>query len=134
MTTKRQTTQKAAILRAFELDDRPLSPQEVLDAARTDVPSLGVATVYRAIKQLLEEETIKSVGLPDGPPRYELAGKAHHHHFQCRYCDKVYEIFACSGGIKPLTPEGFTLEDHEIMLYGRCADCAHNVSSPPRAK
>jgi Fur family ferric uptake transcriptional regulator len=123
MTTRRQTTQKAAILRAFENDDRPLSPQEVLDAARAEVPALGIATVYRTIKSFLEDGVVTAVGLPDSPPRYELSGKAHHHHFQCRYCDKVYEIFACSGGIKGLTPDGFTMEDHEIMLFGKCAEC-----------
>lgn len=129
--TKRQTSQKAAILQAFESDDRPLSPQEVLDAARVTVPALGVATVYRTIKRFLEEGVIIAVGIPDSAPRYELAGKAHHHHFQCRYCDKVYEIFACSGGMKSLTPPGFTMEDHEIVLFGKCSDCAGPGAGAP---
>lgn len=123
MTSRRQTTQKAAILRALEKDDRPLSPQEILLIAREEVPALGLATVYRAIKSFLEDGVVASVGLPDSAPRYEMAGKAHHHHFQCRSCDKVYEINACSGGMQSLTPPGFSLEDHEITLFGRCADC-----------
>lgn len=123
MIIRRQTAQKAAILRAMQEDDRPLSPQEIWESARQDVPALGMATVYRAIKSFMEEGVVEAVGLPDSAPRYELAGKEHHHHFQCRYCDKVYEINACSGGIKTLTPKGFSLEDHEIMLFGRCADC-----------
>lgn len=122
--TKRNTTQKAAIRRVFEEDDRPLSPQEVHDAAREIVPGIGIATVYRGLKTFVEEGVLQTVAIPEGPPRYELSGKAHHHHFQCRRCDKVYEIHACSGNMGALTPKGFVLEDHEIILYGACSTCA----------
>lgn len=124
MKIRRQTPQKAAILRTLEREDRPLSPLEILELSRAEVPALGQATVYRVIKAFLDDGLIAAVAMPDGAPRYEVAGKEHHHHFQCRKCDRVYEIFACAGGISALTPKGFTLEDHEIMLFGRCATCA----------
>lgn len=123
MSAGRNTSQKAAIRRVFEEDDRPLSPQEVLDAAREYVPKIGIATVYRSIKAFQEEGFLVSVSIPDGPPRYEIAGKAHHHHFHCNVCGKVYEIHACSGDMKSITPAGFKLENHEILLYGKCKDC-----------
>ena len=126
--TKRNTNQKAAIRRVFDEDDRPLSPQEVLDGAREFVPGIGIATVYRSLKTFQDEGVLQAVAIPEGPPRYELAGKAHHHHFQCRQCDKVYEILACSGDMNSLTPPGFTLEDHEIVLYGKCATCVASAS------
>ena len=119
----RKTNQKAAIRRVFEEDDRPLSPQEVLEAAKAYVPTLGIATVYRSIKAFQEEGFLTAVAIPDGPPRYELAGKGHHHHFHCRYCGRVFEIHACSGDMKGLTPAGFKLEEHEIVLYGKCQEC-----------
>lgn len=124
MSAGRNTSQKAAIRRVFEEDDRPLSPQEVLDAAREYVPKIGIATVYRSIKAFQEEGFLVSVSIPDGPPRYEISGKAHHHHFHCNVCGKVYEIHACSGDMKGITPAGFKLENHEILLYGKCKDCA----------
>ena len=119
----RNTNQKTAIKRVFEVDDRPLSPQEVLDAAKKYVPGIGIATVYRSLKSFQEEGYLTSVALPDGPPRYELAGKAHHHHFHCRHCGKVFEIHACAGDMTAITPQGFKLEDHEILLYGKCKEC-----------
>ena len=126
----RKTNQKTAIKRVFEEDDRPLSPQEVLDAAREYVPGLGIATVYRSLKSFQEEGLITSVAIPDGPPRYELAGKGHHHHFHCRQCGRVFEIHACAGDMKNLTPTGFKLLDHEIVLYGFCEDCNKVVAKP----
>ncbi len=127
----RKTSQKTAIRRAFDEDDRPLSPQEVLDAAREYVPGLGIATVYRSLKSFQEDGVIIPVAIPDGPPRYELAGKAHHHHFHCRYCGRVFDFNACSGDMKSITPAGFKLEDHEIVLYGRCKDCSGSSKAKP---
>ena len=120
---KRDTQQRRAIRRTIEDNGRPLSPKEVLDAARSHCPGLGIATVYRTIKALAEEGSLAQVDLPGEPPRYEATGKQHHHHFHCRACDGVFEVEACPAGIRRLLPGGFRLERHEIILYGLCAAC-----------
>ena len=124
---ERNTRQRQAIRRIFEEIDRPLSPQEVLPAARSYAPGLGIATVYRNVKALVEEGWLASVSLPGEPPRYEMAGKRHHHHFRCRTCDRVFEINGCSTNLIQLTPQGFRLEGHEVVLYGRCVACVDTV-------
>ena len=119
----RRTQQRDAIRAALEDADRPLGPQEVLEAAQEIVPALGIATVYRNIRAMVDEGSLHVVELPGAPARYEIAGKAHHHHFHCTRCDRVYEVEDCPGQIADLTPSGFVLETHELTLYGRCADC-----------
>lgn len=121
---KRKTEQRSAIWRAIEESGRPLGPGEVLGAARAHCPGLGIATVYRTLKALVEEGALAQVELPGDPPRYEATGKQHHHHFLCRACDRVYELEGCPEGLRGLTPAGFSLESHEVVLYGRCAACA----------
>lgn len=120
---ERDTQQRRAIRTAIEQADRPLSPREVLDASKTLSPGLGIATVYRTLKSWLESGWLQQVDLPGEPPRYELHGKQHHHHFHCRQCDRVYELEGCPDGLPRLTPVGFSLEAHELVLYGRCASC-----------
>lgn len=120
---QRDTQQRRAIRRAIEEVGRPLSPREVLDAASVHHPGLGIATVYRTLKGLVEEGMLAQVELPGEPPRYEATGKHHHHHFHCRTCDRVYELEGCPEGLRGLTPAGFSLESHEVVLYGRCAEC-----------
>lgn len=122
-TVQRQTQQRAAIRGSIEEAGRPLSPQEILEAAQRAVPGLGIATVYRNVKSLLEEGWLKEVELPGAPSRYEVAGKHHHHHFHCRTCDRVYEIDDCPGTLRDLVPRGFRLESHDITLYGLCRAC-----------
>lgn len=120
----RNTAQRSAIRAAFERADRPLSPGEALAAAQRSVPRLGIATVYRNIRNLVDEGWLAEVLLPGAPNRYEVAGKHHHHHFRCRICDRVYEVDSCPPDLRSLIPRGFQLESHEITLLGRCPDCA----------
>ena len=120
---QRKTQQRGAIRGALRHADRPLSPQEILDAARGEVPGLGIATVYRNVKSLVREGWLRTVELPGAPSRYEVAGKDHHHHFHCRNCDRVYEVEECPGDLRDLAPAGFELHSHEIILYGTCVTC-----------
>ncbi len=119
----RETRQRRAIRRALKDAGHPLSPTELLEAAREHVSSLGIATVYRNLKSLQAEGRIVPVELPGEPARYEMAGKDHHHHFHCRKCDKVYEVEGCPGNLNSVTPTGFELENHEFVLYGLCDVC-----------
>ena len=120
---QRETRQRRAIREALISAGRPLGPNEILHAAQIAVEGLGIATVYRNVKSLLGEGWITAVEIPGEPPRYELSGKGHHHHFLCRECDSVYDVEGCPGNIRSVTPAGFELEAHEVVLYGRCERC-----------
>jgi Fur family transcriptional regulator, ferric uptake regulator len=120
---QRNTRQRAAIRKAFERADRPLSPQQVLDAAQADVDGVGIATVYRNIKALLEEDWLVAVELPGSATVYERSGKAHHHHFHCDECGRVFELTGCLPNINRLAGRKFSVARHELVLYGMCADC-----------
>jgi Fur family ferric uptake transcriptional regulator len=121
---ERNTRQRSAIRTAIAQADRPLLPQEVLDAAQQEVPGLSIATVYRNLKALVEEGELQAVKLPGENPRFELVGHKHHHHFQCRQCHRVFDVHGCAGNFTRLAPKGFIVEDHDLTLYGRCTHCA----------
>lgn len=120
---QRSTSQRKAIQDALARAQRALAPSEILDAARRDAPRLGIATVYRTIRALVEEGRLVPVELPGRPPRYELSGKPHHHHFYCRECAQVYPIEGCASGLGDLVPNGFHMEEHHVVLYGLCRTC-----------
>ncbi len=119
----RNTQQRTAIREAFAHADRPLSPLEALEVAQRAVPGLGIATIYRNVKTLVESHWLSEVHLPGAPSRYEVAGKLHHHHFRCRVCDRVFDVDACPPDLTAITPRGFRLEGHDITLFGRCSAC-----------
>ncbi len=119
----RDTEQKRAIRRVLEESGRPMSTTEVLAAARHTVPSLGIATVYRSLRRLQEENVLRRVDLPGEVSRYEVSTGRHHHHFTCGECRRVFEVQSCPGDLAHLAPPGFITERHEVILYGRCREC-----------
>jgi Fur family ferric uptake transcriptional regulator len=119
----RNTRQRDCIRQVFLDIVRPLSPSEIHESACLIHPGIGIATVYRTLKGLVEEGTVVLVEVPGQPPLYEASGKRHHHHFHCRNCGRVFEVEGCPGGIQRLTPAGFHLESHELVLRGLCAEC-----------
>ena len=132
MAMERNTRQRAAIEAAIRAAGRPLSPQEILQAAQADAPGLGIATVYRQIKALQDDQQIQAVLLPGENPRYELAGQQHHHHFHCSRCQRVFDIHACPGNVAAIAPSGFEVQRHELTLYGVCGDCGARTRSGAR--
>jgi Fur family transcriptional regulator, ferric uptake regulator len=123
---QRQTRQRDRIFDVIRDAQGPLTVQEILERAQKDLPALGIATVYRTLNLLQEGRLVKTVILPTGETRYEMSGLGHHHHFQCRTCQEVFDLEHCPVSVphQPLESEGFVVESHELTLYGLCPSCA----------
>jgi Fur family ferric uptake transcriptional regulator len=106
-----------------------MSAQEIFDALRRARRPVGIASVYRALETLADLRLVKRVDAGDGIARYEplLPDGDHHHHLVCRDCGKV-EAFSdarleraidkIAGGL------GYSVDEHEVVLTGACAECA----------
>jgi Fur family ferric uptake transcriptional regulator len=106
-----------------------MSAQEIFHALRRARRPVGIASVYRALETLADLRLVKRVDAGDGVARYEplLPDGDHHHHLVCRDCGKV-EAFSdarleraidkIAGGL------GYSVDEHEVVLTGACADCA----------
>ena len=123
MSIKRMTNQRRAILAVLAETQRPMSPEEILELARREVEKLNQATVYRNLTSLIEDKQLVRVELLGKPPRYELAGLAHHHHFLCQECDRMFDLPGCHGLLKQAVPPGFEATGHELVMFGRCKTC-----------
>lgn len=121
---QRSTPQRRAIRRVFEAEGRPLSPEDVLTAGQSHVPTLGIATVYRHIRALVDEGWLETVELPGESARYELSEQPHHHHFVCRGCEQAFDVDVCPSGLEEMAPDGYVVDAHEVVLFGRCPACA----------
>jgi Fur family ferric uptake transcriptional regulator len=130
---ERDTRQRVAIKAVVEASARPLSAQEVLAAAQSQVPGIGIATVYRNLKALTESGNVSVVSIAGMNPRYESvkAGHHHHHHFMCTACEKVFDVHSCPGAILDAAPMGFKVDRHELTLYGQCKDCCEPATMAP---
>jgi Fur family ferric uptake transcriptional regulator len=120
---RRNTQQRREIREVFERTDRPLAADEVLQLAQEKMAGLEIATVYRAIKALTNEGWLVLVAIPGASPRYEIRGKAHHHHFHCLKCDRLFELKACVAHLGKMIPPTFQMIDHVVLIDGFCTEC-----------
>ena len=131
---ERNTRQRQLIRELFSGAERPLSPEDVVAAAqRRDRRAVSLSTVYRAIRVLVDEGWLAVVELPGSAARYEMAGKAHHHHFVCDVCNAVYELEGCTVTDSLKLPRGFRAVSHDVTIAGTCARCRSRKSSAPEA-
>jgi len=119
----RNTRQRHEIRAVFERNDRPLAADEVLQLAQKRMVGIGMATVYRTIRALTEQGWLIPVEVPGASPRYEVRGKAHHHHFRCFKCGKLFELEGCLKHLEKLIPSNFRVIDHVVLIYGFCETC-----------
>lgn len=133
-TIERATKQKRAIRSAFESEGRPLSTTEAFEAAQALIEGLGIATVYRSIKSLLDDGWLTPIDVPGKGILYEVAGKEHHHHFSCTTCHRVFELDGCADDVLVPLPRGFKATGHDLTIFGRCATCAAPQRSPAAKK
>jgi Fur family ferric uptake transcriptional regulator len=126
------TRQKRVLSGVFERAKWPLTPGEICDEAKKEIPSLGIATVYRAIRQFVSEGIVRVVEIPGAAPRYESASGHHRHFFLCQSCKQLFELIGCVRDIGSLAPRGFRVQQHEIVLYGECGSCVKGTVSKRR--
>ena len=121
---KRTTQQGNVILEVIKEAKRPLTPLEIHQKAMQESPRIGIATTYRHLKSLSDDNQVVGVDYPGQPPRYEWADGQDKVHFACRTCDKLFALEDTTEDTPPAkAPKGFQVQGFEVMLYGTCPEC-----------
>jgi len=118
----RSTAPRRTVLQAIERAPGPFTVEDLL----REVPGVGRATVFRAIKLLQELDLLCRVPLEDGSVRYQLSHGTHHHHLVCRGCGRFTEFTdqEIDARIQERALQhGFQLQGHSLELYGLCEVC-----------
>jgi len=128
VTQRRNTTQRAAILHVLAGTDEFVSAQDLHSALRAAGSTIGLATVYRALQDMAGGGDLDTVRNQSGEVMYRQCEQpAHHHHLVCRRCARTQEIEAPSVEQWARTVAaqyGYTSINHELELFGLCAECA----------
>ena len=126
MSRPNTTKQLRAVRTVLTNAERPQSIEEICAGAREYAKSLGIATVYRIVKRLVDTGAATAIGFPSGPRRFEVSGLAHHH-FECRACGRVWRVPDCGPRLEHVLPPPFHLAGHQLILWGRCDECVGSV-------
>lgn len=121
----RVTAQRLAVLHVLRHSHSRLSPAEIYQEARKDLPGLTETTVYRTLDFLADNGLAWPIRIDKGHLVYELAG-LRHHHIICRQCGGEIEIDHAvlkSAYAKLETASGYRLFDDHLTLFGMCPKC-----------
>lgn len=121
----RMTAQRLAILHVLHHSGKHLSPVEVYEQARFELPNLTETTVYRTLEFLARNGLAHPAQRGNGHLVYQIAGHKHHH-LKCRICGDEMEVQ--HGLLETLyhqleSESGFRLTDSHITFFGICPDC-----------
>jgi len=122
----RITRPRQVILNVIASSQRPLTPQEVYEASREQLPHIGLVTVYRTIEKLEALGLVNRVHHSDQCQTVFRSTPSHQHLLICTECGQsVYfdglEIeneFQKTGETL-----GYTVTGHWLQLSGMCQDC-----------
>lgn len=133
-TQRRNTSQRTAILQVLAGTEEFVSAQDLHGSLRSAGSGIGLATVYRALQEMATGGELDTLRNQSGEVLYRQCGEpAHHHHLVCRICGRTEEVSSpeVERWARSVAAEyGFVDINHEVELFGVCADCAGRSDLP----
>ena len=122
------TIQREVILDTLYNSDEHLTPEALHHLIQERHPTLktGIATVYRTLSLLEDENIVTSLSFGAQGKKYELGAKDHHDHLICTECGSITEFVdeAIEQRQHEITDAlNFKMQDHSMQIYGICAKC-----------
>ena len=124
----RRSGKRDLIVNVFLRQEGHLSADDLVDLIHVENKQIGRATVYRALRWMVDAGIARKVDFGEGRFRYEHSYRhPKHFHIICQSCSKSSEFL--SSDIESLVEEvsverGFTIERTVVQIYGTCKACS----------
>ncbi|WP_426566471.1 Fur family transcriptional regulator [Angustibacter sp. McL0619] len=123
-TTRRATKQREAVESYLADGTTFVSAQQIYAGLREQGSTIGLATVYRALQGMVEDEGVDALRTDDGEVVYRRCRSgSHHHHLVCRECGRTVEVEgpAVEQWADAVAGQhGFRDISHTLELFGTC--------------
>lgn len=136
----RLTVQKRAVLQAlYEHDRSHMTVEEIYECAKNLLPSISIATVYRAVSFLEQAKVLRKLHTDEKRNCWELIHPDEpegHPHCICTKCGKTFGIIddsvihmlaVCEQAIE--TQYHFRIDLQNVLYYGLCRTCLSQSES-----
>lgn len=127
---KRNTKQKSIILESLKKRTDHPTARKLHEDLKKDMPSIGIATVYRNLAELVEIGEVLKIKTEEAEDRFD-GNIEPHIHFKCEKCGKLSDIFFEDNNLKKInnnfnnlaTEMNFIMNSWQINLTGTCEKC-----------
>ncbi len=123
---RRLTQQRVAVAETLAAARRALSAQELTDRIRQTHPTIGRATVYRALEAQVEDGMASRFERDGHEWAYIACDARHHHHLVCTRCQAVEDL--TEDLVAPMLGavsryHDFQVDHAALDFYGLCGRC-----------
>ncbi len=129
-TNRRTTKQRDIILRIVRDSHSHPTADDVYSQAKAAMPALSLGTVYRNLRLLADEGTIKEVHFEGSANRFDGMTNTHEH-FICNSCGKIADIEPTLGNVTTSQLHGqmvgSLVQSYSLNYYGLCSDCRESA-------
>ena len=118
------TPQRLAIIQLMD-EYGHISVRDIFEKIKENFPSLSLATVYKNINAMMENNFINELKIVGQDNKYELV-KERHSHLICKHCGEIEDVMVDTVGLEKSIPKesGFKVEETSIQFFGTCKKCA----------
>ncbi|HTT96197.1 MAG TPA: Fur family transcriptional regulator [Solirubrobacterales bacterium] len=122
----RVTRPRLAVLTAVH-DHPHADTGSLIEAVREDLGEVSPQAVYDVLRALTDARLVRRIEPAGSVARYESRVDDNHHHIICRGCGAIADVDCAVGETPCLTASethGFTIDEAEVIYWGRCPACA----------
>ncbi|MFO7709864.1 MAG: transcriptional repressor [Desulfobacterales bacterium] len=122
----RITPQRLAVLKVLAASEGHPSVERIYERVRVQFPTTSIATIYKTVALLRQENEVLEISFPDGSNRYDGNKPYPHPHLICTRCKKI--IDPDLNVLEDLTKDvalktGFQITTHRVDFFGLCREC-----------
>lgn len=129
--TLRLTKQRLEILELIQHSKGHMTADEIHSALRSQDKTVGIATIYRSLNYLFENDLINRVKHPELGFIYDK-NLHQHYHFRCTVCNNIQDVeVEIATDMDRLIEEqlGVKVSEHEISFDGICKECLEKLKN-----
>lgn len=100
------------------------SAEAVYEAARAEMPTISLKTVYQTLNDLAQMGEIQQLDLGTGASRFDPNVDGHHH-LVCTQCGRVDDVYVDASALRVSEDQlqGFSIGAAEVVFRGLCPTC-----------
>lgn len=121
----RATPARIAIIKLLKKMTKPVDINTIHTYLNKNKLKVDLATVFRIMNILTMKKIATVIHFEDRKARYELTGRAHHHHLVCEKCGSIEAV--CLDEKKLIkqvkNQSNFKSARHNLEFFGTCVKC-----------
>ena len=131
----KKTKTRELVKNILESSNKPLSAYDIFEALKDK--NITLSSIYRTLDTFHTNNLIIKELSNDKVCKYTINKKEHKHFLECRECHSSTLLDFCpyhTANKKIKNETDFTVDEHNLIIFGLCKNCNAKTKSNPKKK